>query len=139
IGYLARMTRSFTGSALVIATHNRGKLAEIRTLFGARAPAQLTCAADHGLDAPPETGTTYLENAATKALHAARATGLPALADDSGLAVTALDGAPGVYSADWAELPDGTRDFGMAMRKVERLLTGASDRSAAFVCCLVLA
>lgn len=108
------MTRLFTGPDLVIATHNPGKLAEFRQLFGNPA-ISLTTAADHGLDAPEETGTTFIENARIKALYTAKETGLPALADDSGLCVEILGGSPGVYSADWAG--EG-RDFNLAMQKV---------------------
>jgi XTP/dITP diphosphohydrolase len=96
--------------------------------------------ADFKLPAPDETGTTFLENATIKALHTAQATERPALADDSGLCVNALNGAPGVYTADWAEITKGgVRDFDMAMRKVHAALGDATDRSAAFVCCLALA
>src|SRR3546814_8581406 len=87
---------------------------------------------------PDETGTTFEENAAIKALASAKAAGLPALSDDSGLVVDALDGEPGVYTANWAEREDGTRDFAMAMEKVEKALgeRGAAtpaDRTARFV------
>lgn len=131
------MTRKFSGADLVIATHNRGKLEEIGAMFRGKA-ISLTCAADHGLSAPEETGRTFLENATLKALSVARATGTPALADDSGFCVEALDGAPGVYSADWAETPGG-RDFGAAMRKVHNAMGDEKNRRAAFVCCLALA
>ena len=104
----------------MVASHNKGKLAEIAELiapFGLEAGS----AADYGLPEPAETGTTFEENAYIKAFAAASATGLPALSDDSGLVVDALDGQPGVYTADWAETDNG-RDFAMAMRKVEDLL-----------------
>ena len=86
-------------------------------------------AKEYGLPEPDETGTTFEENAYIKALAAAKATGLPALSDDSGLCVDALDGAPGVYTANWAETPDGSRDFGMAMQRTEVALqeVGAVD------------
>ena len=129
------MTRRFSGDKLVIATHSRGKLDEFARLFSGRGIA-LSCAADFGLPAPEETGATFLENAKIKALFTARETGIPALADDSGLCVNALNGAPGVYSADWAGAP---RDFKKAMQKVHDALGDAKDRSAAFACCLVLA
>lgn len=106
---------------IVVATHNAGKLDEIAGLmapfgFEARSAGEL------GLSVPEETGSTFEENARIKALAAAEATGLPALADDSGLCVDALGGAPGVHTADWATLPDGTRDFRAAMEKLESAL-----------------
>ena len=110
------------GDRLVLATHNDGKLAEMRDLF-APFGIELTSAGELGLTEPREDGTTFEENAYTKAFHAAQGSGLPALSDDSGLCVDALDGAPGVYTADWAEKPDGSgRDFALAMEKVERAL-----------------
>ena len=132
--------RKFTGDHLLIATHNRGKLEEMEALL---APYGITVssAADHGLPEPEETGTTFVENARIKAHAAAKATGLPALSDDSGIAIDALDGAPGVYTADWAETPNG-RDFVMAMRKTHELLEAkgaAHPRTARFCCTLVLA
>lgn len=124
---------------IVIATHNAGKLAEMRELL---APYGLECisAAELGLPEPIENGTLYAENAAIKALAAAKATGLPALSDDSGLAIDALDGAPGLFTADWAGKP---RDFVAAMNRVKHELeirdvepVGAKAR---FVSALVLA
>lgn len=132
--------RKFSGPELLIATHNRGKLEEIRDLlapFGVR----LSCNADHGLPEPEETETTFVGNARIKAHSAAKATGLPALADDSGITIDALGGAPGVYTADWAETPQG-RDFVMAMRRtIDELDTIAAPfpRLAQFRCTLVLA
>lgn len=133
------MTRRFTGDRLVIASHNRGKLEEFSTLL---APLNIACvsAADLGLPEPEETETTFIGNARIKARAAALASGLPALADDSGLTVDALDGAPGVYTADWAFTPQG-RDFGMAMEKTWALLEKArapSPRRAQFRCTLLL-
>lgn len=134
------MTRRFEGSSLVVATHNRGKLEEIQALlepFGIK----LTSNADHNLPEPEETETTFVGNARIKAHAAAKATGLPALADDSGLSVDALEGAPGVYTADWAETPSG-RDFIMAMEKTwEKLeaINAPYPRTAQFRCTLVLA
>jgi XTP/dITP diphosphohydrolase len=136
--------RRLDGGKLVVATHNKGKLAEISELI---APYGLEArsAGDYGLPEPPETGTSFEENALTKALAAASATGLPALSDDSGLVVDALDGQPGVYTADWAERPDGSgRDFLMAMQKVEALLqdrgaTTPDRRTGRFVAVLCLA
>ena len=117
-----RQTRRLSAGTLVIATHNAGKLREIRALL---APYGLECvsAGELGLPEPAETGTTFVENALIKAHAAAQAANLPALADDSGLSVTALGGAPGVYTADWAEVDrfEGGpgRDWYMAMGKVE--------------------
>lgn len=134
------MTRRFEGSSLVVATHNKGKLEEIQALlepFGIK----LTSNADHNLPEPEETETTFVGNARIKAHAAAKATGLPALADDSGLSVDALEGAPGVYTADWAETPNG-RDFVMAMEKTwEKLeaINAPYPRTAQFRCTLVLA
>jgi XTP/dITP diphosphohydrolase len=101
-------------------------------------------AKDYGLPEPDETGTTFEENAYIKAFAAAKATGLPALSDDSGLCVDALDGAPGVYTANWAETPEGTRDFGMAMQRTEVALqeVGAAQpaqRKGRFVAVICLA
>lgn len=126
----------------VLASHNKGKLDEFAGLlspFG----YNVRSAADLNLPEPEETGTKFEENAFIKAHAAAKATGLPALADDSGMCADALDGAPGVYTADWATLPDGTRDFHVAMEKVETLLRekGANDpaaRRARFVAVLCL-
>ncbi|EYS90862.1 nucleoside-triphosphatase [Bartonella bacilliformis str. Heidi Mejia] len=113
--------RSIIGKKLVIATHNTGKLYEITTLV---APFDLTIqsAAELNLPEPKETGTTFEENAYIKAFAAAKATGLPALSDDSGMEIDALGNAPGVYTANWAMQPDGTRDFSKAMQKVENEL-----------------
>src|SRR5262245_9798191 len=109
------------GRKIVVASHNDGKLREFADLmapFGIEAKS----AKEFGLPEPVETGTTFEENAYIKAYAAARATGLPALSDDSGLVVDALDGQPGIYTADWAEKPEGGRDFMMAMQKTEDLL-----------------
>ncbi len=132
--------RKFEGKELVIATHNNGKLEEIADLlspFG----VTLTSNADHGLPEPDETETTFVGNARIKAHAAAKATGLPALADDSGLMIDGLGGAPGVYTADWAETPNG-RDFGMAMQRAWDELEAVdapAPRTAQFCCTLVLA
>lgn len=130
--------RKFEGDTLVLATHNAGKRDELQRMFGDY-PVTLKTAADFGVDAPPETGTTFIENALIKAQTVAAATGLPALADDSGLCVNALNGAPGVYSADWAELPDGSRDFGAAIVRLQNEMGDAADRSAYFASVIVLA
>jgi XTP/dITP diphosphohydrolase len=130
---------------LVIATHNQGKLREMQSLL---APYGLDCvsAGELGLAEPEETGTTFEENALIKAQAATHAANLPALADDSGLCVNALDGRPGVYTADWAERQpyegDPGRDWYMAMGKVEGMLCalGANvDRSCSFNSTLALA
>ena len=125
------------GTVLVVASHNPGKLREIRDLL-VPLGIETKGAAELGLAEPEETGTTFAENAALKARAAAEASGLPALADDSGLAVAALGGAPGIYSARWA---GETKDFAHAMARVERELDSmnAKDRSAKFVCALALA
>ncbi len=109
------MTRKFSGATLVVATHNHGKLEEITDLL---APFNVAVkgAKELNLTEPEETETTFVGNARIKAHAAARATGLPALSDDSGITIDSLGGAPGVYTADWAETPNG-RDFVMAMEK----------------------
>jgi XTP/dITP diphosphohydrolase len=115
------MARALEGR-LVIATHNAGKLWEMRELLSPYG-LDAVSAGDLGLPEPEETGATFHENAELKARGAANAAGLPALADDSGLCVDALDGAPGLYSARWAEVsPGGLRDFAVAMEKVEAAL-----------------
>ena len=108
--------RRFDGSKLVIATHNAGKLREISALL-APFDVEVTSAGELGLEEPEETEATFIGNARIKAHFAAKKSGLPALADDSGIEVDALDGRPGVYTADWAETPNG-RDFAMAMSRV---------------------
>lgn len=134
------MTRKFEGKQLLVATHNKGKLDEISALlepFG----VSVVGAADMDLPEPVEDGKTFVENARIKAHAAAQATGLPALSDDSGIEIDALDGAPGVYTADWAETETG-RDFVMAMTKAhdELVKSGAPQPWAARFCCtLVLA
>ena len=132
--------RRFDGARLVVATHNAGKLAEIAALFAPYA-VTVTSAGDLGLPEPAETETTFVGNARIKAHAAARASGLPALADDSGIEIDALGGAPGIHTADWAETPAG-RDFGMAMAKTWEKLEQArapTPRTARFCCTLVLA
>lgn len=132
--------RRFDGKELLIATHNRGKLEEIADLLGPFG-VSVTSNADHGLPEPDETETTFAGNARIKAHAAVKATGLPALSDDSGITVDGLDGAPGVYTADWAETPQG-RDFVLAMTKTWDALETRSapfPRTAQFRCCLVLA
>ncbi|OOG68373.1 RdgB/HAM1 family non-canonical purine NTP pyrophosphatase [Sinorhizobium sp. A49] len=135
--------RTLDDKTLIVASHNAGKIREIRDLIGPLG-FQAKSAADLNFVEPDETGTTFEENATIKALASAKASGLPALSDDSGLAIDALDGAPGVYTANWAEREDGSRDFAMAMQKVEDALQdkGASapeKRTARFVSVLCLA
>ena len=131
--------RRLAPGPLVIATHNAGKLREMQELlapFGIEAVS----AVELGLPVPDETGHMFAENAAIKARAAAQATGLPALSDDSGLCVDALDGAPGLFTADWA---GPGKDFAAAMARVERELSrrgvGADRRQAHFVSALVVA
>lgn len=124
------------GTGLVAATHNAGKAREIAALLDGR--FEVLSTAEAGVPEPDETESTFTGNALLKARHAAQRSGLPALADDSGLSVTALDGAPGIFSARWAG-PD--RDFALAMRKVETRLEeiGATDFSAWFTSALAVA
>ncbi len=135
--------RKLDTRTIVVASHNAGKIREIEELIGpfgfsAKSAAELKFAE------PDETGTTFEDNAAIKALASAKASGMPALSDDSGLVIDALGGDPGVYTANWAEREDGTRDFVMAMEKVEKALcdVGAATpeaRTARFVSVLCLA
>lgn len=133
--------RRFSTDRLLIATHNKGKILEFRALLEPLGIG-VVGAGDLGLDEPEETGLTFIANAVLKAEAAVAATGLPALADDSGMTVEGLDGAPGIYSARWAG-PD--RDFAIAMRRVRDELVArfgsfaAADKRAAFVCALCLA
>lgn len=122
------------GSRLVVATHNPGKAREIAALLGGDF-AVLT-ADQAGVPEPEETESTFIGNAVLKARHAAAASGLVSLADDSGLSVRALGGQPGIYSARWA---GPTKDFSVAMDRVERELGDATDRSAYFTCALAVA
>ena len=139
------MTRRLGSGSLVIATHNAGKLKEISALLE---PHGMKClsAGSLGLPEPAETGTTFVQNALLKARAAAEASGIVALADDSGLSVAALGGRPGVYTADWAERQwfegEPGRDWFMAMGKVEGMLRERGDdvdRGAAFHCVLAIA
>ncbi|WP_337268029.1 RdgB/HAM1 family non-canonical purine NTP pyrophosphatase [Oryzifoliimicrobium ureilyticus] len=135
--------RKLDTKTIVVASHNAGKIREIEDLIGplgfsAKSAAELKFAE------PDETGTTFEENAAIKALASAKAAGMPALSDDSGIVIDALGGRPGVYTANWAETADGTRDFAMAMQKVETALQDAGatkpeQRTARFVSVLCLA
>jgi XTP/dITP diphosphohydrolase len=128
------MPGRFTGDRLVIASHNQGKIEEIAALLAPFAIGVVSAAALR-LPEPEETGDSFEANAALKAHAAAEASGIPALADDSGLVVPALGGAPGIYSARWA---GPSKDFRHAMARVQREL-GDKDRSASFVAVLALA
>ncbi len=135
-----RRLGQFDGDTLLVATHNAGKLEEIAELlkpFGVR----VIGAAEKGLTEPEETETTFVGNARIKAHAAAKATGLPALSDDSGIEIDGLDGAPGVFTADWAETETG-RDFVMAMTNTHDELVGKGAPkpwTARFCCTRVLA
>ena len=124
------------GAKLVAATHNPGKVPEIAALLDGR--FEIVTAGQLGLPEPEETESTFVGNALLKARHAADRSGLPAIADDSGLSVTALDGSPGIYSARWA---GPSKDFALAMKKVEERLEEAAsdDRSAWFTSALAVA
>ncbi|WP_303977421.1 RdgB/HAM1 family non-canonical purine NTP pyrophosphatase [Dongia mobilis] len=129
------MARRFDGGKLVLASHNPGKLREIVELL-APYGIDVVSAGALGLPEPEETETSFIGNARLKAVAAATASGLPALADDSGLEVMALDRDPGIYSARWA---GPAKDFAMAMARVLELLKGGHDRRARFVSALALA
>lgn len=126
-------------SEFLLATSSAGKAEEFRGLLATHGiDAVVKTYADFGLSAPDETGTTFIDNARIKAVAGCEATNLPTLADDSGLCVNALNGDPGVYSADWAEQDGRDRDFAMAMDRVDDELGGADDRSAYFTCTLIM-
>lgn len=130
--------RKLAPGKLVIASHNKGKVREIADLLGPHGMSPVSAGA-LGLPEPEETGITFIANAELKALQAADLSGLPALADDSGLCVEALNGDPGIFSARWAE-PE--KDFSLAMRKVHDMLEEkgpGTGRDAHFVCALALA
>ncbi|MGH1330099.1 MAG: RdgB/HAM1 family non-canonical purine NTP pyrophosphatase [Paracoccaceae bacterium] len=132
--------RKFDGRKLVLASHNAGKLREITALL-APFGIEVISAGSLGFEEPEETENTFAGNARIKAHFAAQKSGLPALSDDSGIMIDALDGAPGVYTADWAETPNG-RDFPMAIEKVWNLLEEKSapePRSAQFCATLCIA
>ncbi len=129
------MSRRFTGDTLVLATHNQGKIREISVML-APYVAHFPTATSLNLPEPEETGMTFAANAELKALAAAKASGLPALADDSGLCVDALGGDPGIYSARWA---GSSKDFAAASQKILDMLGNQNDRRASFVCALSLA
>ena len=134
------MSRRLTERRLILATHNAGKVREVAALL---APwgLDVTGVGALGLPEPAETETSFIGNATLKARAAAEATGRVALADDSGFSVGALDGMPGVWTADWAIQPDGTRDYRKAMALVAERAAGAGseNRAAWFSCALVLA
>lgn len=128
------MARRFTEQRLVIASHNPGKVVEIEELLSPWS-IDVVSAAELNLPEPEETGDSFVANAKLKADAAAFGANLPALADDSGIAVSALGGAPGIYSARWGG-PE--KDFNAAMARVNREIEGAGDRRARFVCALAL-
>ena len=130
------MSRKFIYDQLVIASHNLGKIDEITELM---APLGITVKNSIGLQLPEpiEDGLTFIENAKIKAISATSNSGLPALADDSGLSINALSGAPGIYSARWAETTKG-RDFTVAMERIHNELTSHDDMTAQFTCALAL-
>jgi XTP/dITP diphosphohydrolase len=131
------VTRKLAPGKLVIASHNKGKIPEIAALLGSYG-MEILSAADLEVPEPEETGTSFVANAELKARFSADLTGLPALADDSGLCVEALGGDPGIFSARWAGEP---RDFGRAMERVEKNIAAKgpdAGRDAHFVCALSL-
>lgn len=136
---IASLHRQFDGDTLIIASHNEGKVREIGELlapFGVKTKS----VADLNLPEPIEDGDSFIANARIKSLAAAQATGLPALSDDSGLEVNALDGKPGINTAGWAEVgPERKRDFTYAMGLVHEKMGDATDRGANFTCALSLA
>jgi len=129
--------RLFQDHKLLIASHNQGKIREIAALLG---PFQVltVSSASLELEEPEETGATFVENAKLKALVGMKATGLPCLADDSGLVIPALDGQPGIYSARWAQTPEGAVDFSYAIDRITKEMADKQDYSAYFVCALNL-
>lgn len=128
------MARQFTEKKLVIASHNLGKVSEIADLL-APYGVEVISAGDLDLPEPEETGMTFKENALIKSRSAAETSGLPALADDSGLSVSALNGEPGIYSARWAG-PE--KDFQKTMQDITDKIDGQTDKRAKFVCALSL-
>ena len=132
--------RCFNGETLVLATHNQGKIEELVKLFE-NYSFDIKSALDFGLSEPEETETTFVGNARIKAHYASKKTGLPCLADDSGIEVESLNGAPGVFTANWAETPSG-RDFNQAMQKIwseVQKTTFQKPYNAQFCCTLVMA
>ena len=134
------MTRKFRERALVIATHNTGKIEEFKNLFG-EVDFRITDIGQYSWVPPVESENSFFENSLIKAREATKLTGMVSLADDSGICVDILNGAPGIYSADWAVMSDGSRDFSFATNKLvmEIKKTGLSKPfSAYFVCALIL-
>jgi len=134
------VTRKLQPGKLVVASHNQGKVKELRALLEPLG-FELISAKDLDLPEPEETGTTFFFNAELKAMSAADLSGLPAISDDSGICVEALGGEPGVYTANWAETPDG-RDWSLAMSKVQERLEAlgpGTSRAAYFACVLCVA
>ena len=129
------MARKFAGGRLIVASHNAGKVREIRELLEPF-KADVVSAGELNLPEPDETEMTFIGNAELKARAAAMGAQLPSLADDSGLVIDALDGAPGIYSARWA---GPTKDFNVAMKRIEDEMRGHSNTRAHFVCALSLA
>jgi len=129
------MARKFAGGKLIVASHNAGKVREIGELLE-RFKADVISAGELNLPEPDETELTFIGNAELKARAAATSANLPALADDSGLAIDALDGAPGIYSARWA---GPNKDFNFAMKRIEDEMHGKTDTRAHFICALSLA
>jgi len=129
------MARKFAGGKLVVASHNAGKVREIRELLE-RFKADVISAGELNLPEPDETELTFIGNAELKARAAAAGANLPALSDDSGLAIDALNGAPGIYSARWA---GPNKDFNFAMKRIEDEMRGKTDTRAHFICALSLA
>lgn len=125
----------FAGRKLVIASHNRGKVAEIGAMI-APFGMDVICAADANIPEPEETGTTFAANAELKARHSAACSGLAALADDSGLVIPAIGGAPGVYSARWA---GHGKDFSVAFTRIKKELAeaGAAENAPAYFACVL--
>lgn len=132
------MARRFEDSELVIASHNSGKVREIGELLEPFA-ISVTSAGALGLPEPEETGATFAENAALKAHASVAGSGLPALADDSGFSVAALNGAPGIHAARFAQRADGVRDYPWAMEQLHEASRDAEDDLAWFTCALALA
>ena len=132
------MARRFEEKTLLIASHNPGKVREIAALL-APFEVEVISAAEKGLAEPEETGATFTENALLKARAAASVSGLPALADDSGFSIAALDGAPGIHAARFATRDDGVRDFDWAMEQLHEAGQDAGDDMAWFTCALALA
>lgn len=127
--------RKFSGQTLLIASHNRGKLPEIAALFGPHGVTDFTSCIELGLPEPEETGSNFIDNAELKARAAAMASGLIAIADDSGLVIPAIGGQPGIYSARWC---GPGKDFAVAMKRVEEMMRGQSDMRAHFTSALSL-